>query len=85
MGTVLGDTSAATIPTIDSVATRTLEQAVRFYGIRAVLFALEAITERRAEKSVENFNTVQAKQWARWAVELECLCGSSKLTDPGRE
>jgi hypothetical protein len=78
-------TTDCKIPTLDSVATRTLDQAVRFYGVRAVLNALAGIADGRAEKSVENFNTVQSKQWAAWSVALEALADDRKLTDPGRQ
>lgn len=75
-----------TLPSgLDHVATRTLEQALRFHGMRALLDALAVLCDGRAEINVELFNTVQAKQWAAWAVALEALRDNRKLTDPGRE
>lgn len=73
------------IVTIDSVAIRTLEQAIRFYGVRPVVAALTEMCDARAHAAAENFNTVLAKQWAHWATELNAICGDCSLTDPGRE
>jgi len=64
---------------------RQLDDEARMFGARAIINAAVTVCELRAEAAVKNFNTVQAKQWAAWAVALEALRDDRKLTDPGRE
>ena len=70
---------------VDHALMRRLDDEARMYGLRPLLDTLVKVCETRAKRSVELFNTVQAKQWAAWAVALEALRDDRKLTDPGRE
>lgn len=70
---------------LDHMSELEVEDAVELCGIRAVLGELVRVCDRRAERAVKNFNTVQGKQWAAWSVAIEALAANRKLRDPGRE
>jgi hypothetical protein len=71
--------------TVDNQVQRRLEECIRMFGIRSLLNALAAATDTMAIAAGDNFNTVQAKQWAAWSVAIEALADNRKLTDPGRQ
>jgi len=67
-----------TLTGVSSDDVKRLDHLIDDIGMAAVLGLLAGLCDTRAEHSTENFNTVQAKRWARCAVDLEAAAEQLK-------